>query len=91
MIIKKQICSCGLGLDAEVKFEDAEGGMYFACGDKECQKQFRKEIEELKFQQTHQGRRRSSYESSLDAILYAIYVSVVIAVFGIAYWIIQHI
>jgi hypothetical protein len=85
-LIKKQMCSCGAGRDAEMKFEDAEGGMYFACGDKDCQDQFRKEIEELTFQQTHQGRKRHSYESSMDAVMYCIYVGGVIAVGYLIYW-----
>jgi hypothetical protein len=88
-MIKKQICSCGAGRDAEMKFEDAEGGMYFACGDKVCQSQFRKEIEDLKFQQTHQGRKRSSYDSSMDAIMYCLFIGAILAIGHLILWLIK--
>lgn len=90
-LIKKQLCSCGAGRDADRKLEDHEGNMYFLCGDEECKKQFLEELDDYEFRATHQGRRRSSYESSFDAIMYVLYVGGIIALFSILYWLIDKI
>lgn len=85
-LIKKQICSCGAGQDAESKIEDSLGNMYFLCGNPECKREFLEEIAEYEFRATHQGRKRSSYESSYRMVTYCFYLSLIVALGYFVYW-----
>ena len=85
-LIKKQLCSCGAGNDAVSKLEDSMGNMYFLCGDSKCKQEFLEELAEHEFRATHQGRKRSSYNSSMDAVIYCFYVGIVFVVGYLIYW-----
>ena len=80
-LVKKQLCSCGAGRDADRKMEDPLGNMYFLCEDPKCKQEFLDELEEYQFRATHQGRKRSSYESSFQSIKWCLYIGIATAIF----------
>jgi hypothetical protein len=82
--VQKQLCSCGAGRDAEIKFEDTDGNMYFCCGEESCKKAFKEYLDDYAFRAKHQGRRRESYESSVNIVNF---VLIIMASLGLGYFV----